>query len=169
MQGSVQQFLEQVARRGSWLGGGSAAALAAALSAALLEKLVVRQDAARRLRAVRRECGALIDRDAVTFSRAIAATRTGQRAGFAQALKTATEVPYRVFANAHTVGAIGRAEQRAIKRQFQSDVRCAIALADAAATSARTLVDTNLAWLKDRPYAASMRKRLRLAMRPHAR
>ena len=145
------------------------AALAAALAAALLEKLVVRPAAARRLRAVRRECVALIDRDAATFSRAIAATRSGQRARFAQALKTATEVPYRVFANARIVRAMGRSEQRTIKRRLQSDVRCALALADAAATSARTLVHTNLAWLKDRSYAARMRQRLRLAMRPHVR
>ena len=167
MYGSLEQFLEQVARRGSWVGGGSVAALGAALSAALLEKLVVRPAAARRLRALRRECVALIERDATTFARVINATRSSNRRAFARSLKIATEAPYRVFANAHLVRAMGRVEQRAIKPQFQSDVRCALALASAAATSAETLVRTNLAWLKDRAYAAAMRKRLRQAIRAH--
>jgi len=137
------------------------------MSAALLEKLITRPAAAKRLQAVRRECVQLIDRDAVTFSCAIAATRTGRRAEFARALKTATEVPYRVFANAQIIRTMGRAEQRAIKPRFQSDVRCALALAEAAARSAETLIRTNLAWLKDRAYAARMARRLRRAMHPH--
>jgi len=145
------------------------AALTAAAAAALLQKLIIRPQAIRQLEAVRRECLALIERDAATFSEAIAALRISRRAPFARALKQATEVPWRVFANAQIVRAMGRREQRAIKPQFQSDVRCALALAQAAAASAQTLIRTNLAWLKDRAYAARMRQRLRRALRPHVR
>lgn len=167
MQGSLEQFLEQLARRGSWVGGGSVAALSAALAAALLEKLAAHPRAVGRLRRLRRECVRLIQQDATMFARVIAATRAGNRRAFASSLKRSTEVPYRVFAHAKTIQATCRAEQRSINPQFQSDLHCVMALAAAAGESARTLIDTNLAWLKDRAYAARMRRRLRAAMQPH--
>lgn len=160
---SIEQFLEQVARRGSWLGGGSVAALSAAMAAALLQKLVIRKASVRRLKRLRRASLLLIDRDARTFAKAIAATRLGNRRRFVAALKQATEVPFCVFANAHQVIAMGLAEKRAIKPQFQSDVRCALAAAWAAAGSAQALILTNLAWMKDAAYARRMRKRLKQA------
>ena len=69
--GSLEQFLEQVARRGSWVGGGSVAALSAALAAAVLEKLVVQPSAGRRLKTIRRQCLALVSQDAERFAKAI--------------------------------------------------------------------------------------------------
>lgn len=137
------------------------------MAAALLEKLITDAATARRLKRIRRRCVALIDHDAATFSRAIAATRTGRRRDFTRALKRATEVPYQVFADAHAIRAIGRATRQAIKPRFQSDVRCAVALAEAAARSSETLIRTNLTWLKDRAYTAHMSRRLRKACRPH--
>ena len=167
MQASIEQFLEQVARRGSWVGGGSVAAFSAALSAALLEKLIADPRAARRLRQARRECLALLQRDAEAFARVIRTTRRKDRRAFRVALQAATEVPCRVFEHAQRVQVACRAAQRAVKPRFQSDLRCAMAVAMAAGESARTLVQTNLAWLGDPAYAARIRRRLQSA-HPHA-
>ena len=158
--GSLEQFLDQVARRGSWIGGGSVAALSAALSAALLEKLVHEPRVSRRLGRIRRECVRLIHRDAETFARVIQATQRKQRQAFARALKAAIEVPCRVFEHAQAVQAACRAAQRLVKPRFQSDLRCAMAMALAAAESARTLIMTNLAWLDDSTHAKRIRRRL---------
>ena len=160
MHGSLEQFLEQVARRGSWVGGGSVAALSAALSAALLEKLVHRPEQTRHLRRLRRECVGLIQRDAETFARVIQATRSRDRHAFSESLKTATEVPCQVFEHAQTIQSACRRAQRSIKPRFQSDLRCAMALALAASESARTLIQTNLSWLHDRSYARTIGRRL---------
>ena len=169
MQASVDEFLEQVARRGSWVGGGSIAALSAALSAALLEKLVAQPAMARRLKRIRHACVALIPRDAEAFSRVIQATRRGNRTVFCRALKAATDVPWQVFTHAQAVQSACRTAQRAVKPRFQSDLRCALALALAASESARTLIHTNLAWLNDAAYTRTMRRRLHSAMKRNLR
>ena len=169
MQGSVEQFLEDVAQRGSWVGGGSVAALSAALSAALLEKLIYRPQVARRLRTIRRTCIELIERDAQLFARVILATRAHRRQAFARALKTATEVPCRVFEYAQVVQSTCRAAQRSVNPRLQSDLRCAMALAMAARESARTLIQTNVTWLNDRAYTKTIQRRLQSASRSSVR
>ena len=168
MSDSLEQFLEQVARRGSWVGGGSVAALCAALSAALLEKLIVQPRVARRLRVMQRECLQLVHRDAELFARVIHATREGNRRAVSRSLKVATNVPYRVWVHAQAVQAACRAAQRSVKPRFQSDLRCAMAVALAASESARTLIHTNLAWLDDGAYSRMMRRRLQMVTRRHA-
>jgi len=168
LQGSVEQFLEEVARRGSWVGGGSVAALSAALAAALLEKLLTHPQAARRLRRIRHACVRLIERDAVTFARVIKATRLKNHQGFRRALKAAIDVPCQVVEHAQAIRRTARDAARSVKPQFQSDLRCAIALADAAGTSARILIDTNLAWLKDPDYTKAIRHRLKSSVRAYA-
>lgn len=165
MHGSVEAFVGQVARRGSWYGGGSAAALSGALSAALLEKLLLQPAAVRRLRRVRHSCLRLIEEDARSFAQVIAATRSPGRRRFQRALKAATEVPWQVFRHAQAVQALCRKAQRSVKPRWQSDLRCAMALALAAAESARTLIQTNLTWLNDRAYARTMQRRLQAAAR----
>lgn len=169
MRASLEQFLESVARRGSWVGGGSAAALSGALSAALLEKLLLQPSSVKRLRTIRRECLRLIDEDALTFARVIEATRAKRADAFANALKRATDVPCRVAEHAAAVQASCRAARRLIKPRFQSDLRCAQALARAAEQSAWALIQTNLAWLKDRSYSRSVRRRLARSRRAHGR
>ena len=136
------------------------AALGAALAAALLEKLIIQPQAARRLRRIRHACVRLIERDAVTFARVIKATRSKSRRGFRRALKAAIAVPCQVVAHARTIRAASREAVRSVKPQFQSDLRCALALAVAAETAARTLVETNLAWLNDPRYAQAVHRRL---------
>lgn len=163
MHGSVEAFVGQVARRGSWYGGGSVAALSAALSAALLEKLLLQPAALRRLQRVRHTSLRLIEDDARMFARAIAATRSRDRRRFQRALKAATQVPWEVFRCAQVVQGMCRTAQRSVKPKWQSDLRCAMALALAAAESARTLIQTNLTWLNDRAYTRNMQRRLQAA------
>ena len=163
LQGSVEGFLNQVARRGSWIGGGSVAALSAALSAALLEKLVHQPALVRRLRRIRRECLALVQRDASAFARVIQATRVRDRRAFQRALKAAIEIPVRIFEHARTVHAACREAQRAVSSRFHSDLRCARALAAAAEEASRGFISTNLAWLGDRNYARRIRRRIQSA------
>lgn len=162
---SLDSFLAQVARRGSWLGGGSVAALTAALAAALLEKLIVQPAMRRQLRSIRLECSRLIRRDAETFARVVNATRTSRRSGFARALKQAIDVPCRVFERACAIQAACRSAQRLVKPQLQSDLKCAMALAEAAGTSAHVLIRTNLAWLNDARYAKDVKRRLDVCQR----
>ncbi len=161
MRRSLEQFLEQLARRGSWIGGGSVAALTVALAAALLEKLIMRAATGRRLRVVRSECLHLIERDADVFAGVIQATRSSNPPAFRRALKAATEIPCRVYAHAEAIAATARAEQRSIKPRFRSDLRCVVALARAASQSAHALIETNLQWLDDPVYRRRIRSRLR--------
>mgnify|MGYP001608927582 CR=1 FL=1 len=165
MYGSLEEFLEQVARRESWFGGGSVAALAAALAAALTEKLAVQPGAVRRLRRIRRRCLRLVQRDAETFARVIAASRHRNRASFHRRLKTAIEVPWQVFESAQAVAASCRVAQRSVKPQWRSDLRCALSLANASAEAARALISTNLTWLGDPQYSRTVRHRLAAAER----
>ena len=165
MHGSLEQFLEQVARPGSRVGGGSVAALRPALAAALLEKLIVRPQVARRLRRTRRECLRLVQRDAGAFTRVVRAVRRSDQSAFRGALRRATEVPWQVFEHAQAIQSTCRAARRSVKPRFQSDLRCAMALALASAESARTLIETNLAWLNDPRYSTQMRRRLQSASR----
>ena len=165
LQGSVEEFLDQVARRGSWIGGGSVAALGAALSAALLEKLVHQPSLVRRLRRIRRECANLVQRDADAFACVIQATRAKDRRAFQRTLKAAIEIPVRVFEHARAVRAVCRQVQRAVNPRFHSDLQCACTLAEAAEGASRGFITTNLAWLNNRAYARRVRSRLRAAAR----
>ena len=169
MSNPIASFLDELARRGSWVGGGSVAALSASLASALLEKVVVQPAVVGRLRRIRRRCVRLIAQDAETFARVIRASRSRDRAAFRRALKTATEVPCQVFAHAQRLQGVCRAVQRSVKPRFQSDLRCAMAMALAAAESARTLIETNLAWLDDARYTKRTHRRLQMAARANGR
>lgn len=162
---SIEEFFHQIARRGSLFGGGSAAAMTAALSAALLEKLVTESRVSLRLRRIRRECLALAQRDAQVFGRVIAASRRSDRAVFARALKQAIDVPWQVLQRSRAVQSACAALRRRIHPRFQSDLRCASAMARAAQDSARVLILTNVSWLNDPAYSRAMRRRLAAASR----
>ena len=144
------------------------AALSAALAAALLEKLTLAPRDRRRARAIRQSCLALIERDALVFSRVIQATRTSPHV-VAQRLKHATHIPCQIVRYARAVHEACRTAQREIKPQFRSDLRCAMALAHAADVSGRALIETNLAWLNDSAYAKRIRQQLGSAPRHHGR
>src|SRR3989338_1020386 len=163
LQATVDTLLDQVARRGSWVGGGSAAALTAALAAALLQKLVVRPTAVRKLRRIRAICLRAVTEDATRFAGVIHAVRRGDRATFRRTLKVATELQWSVFQGAQQVQAECRTSQRRVKPRLQSDLLCAMALALAASEASRTLILTNVAWLNDASYTQQFRRRLQRA------
>ena len=169
MHGSIEDVLDHIARRGSWWGGGSAAALSAALSAALAEKLTATAAPRRRLQGLRRACLRLCRADAEAFAQVVRASRAGHRETFARSLKAATEIPYEVLAHACRVERVCEELRRAIPPRFRSDLICAQALARAASTAARGFIDTNLAWLDDLRYARRMRRRVAIALRRDGR
>lgn len=138
-------------------------ALSAALSAALLEKLLARPADAAPIRRIRTACLALAELDATVFGRVIQASRHGDRRRFAAALRKATDVPWTVFRHARAVRAACRKARRSVKPRFQSDLRCAEALAEASGAGAKILVLTNLAWLQDPHYTKQMKRRLAAA------
>ena len=162
---SLDRFVSHIARRGSWFGGGSVAALCAALAAALLEKIVVQAAPARALREIRRDCLGLIQKDADAFARVIKTTQRKDQSAFRSSLNTAIDIPCRVFEQAERIQSACRMAQRTVKPQYQSDLRCALAVALAAAESARTLVITNLAWLNDPATTRQIERRLQTAQR----
>ena len=164
---SVERMLDQVARKGSWMGGGSVVALTTAFAAALLEKLTAAARPAERLRRIRRDCLGLVERDAAAFARVIEATRSNDLRQFARCLKAATEIPYRLVRHAAGIQAACRMVERAISPRFRSDLRCAQALARCADASARALIAANLDWLNDAAYAKVMRRRLTLIAHRH--
>ncbi|MBI3319841.1 MAG: cyclodeaminase/cyclohydrolase family protein [Candidatus Omnitrophica bacterium] len=145
---SVEHLLEQTATRGTWYGGGSAAALSCALSAALIEKLASRPQAIRTARTIRRRCARLIDEDARVFARAVQAMSSQDRHRIRRAMNAAIAVPQEVCASAQRLRRISRQVGKALRPHVRVDLRCADALARAAGDSARALVLTNQAWLK---------------------
>ena len=157
---SVEQFLDQTATRGTWYGGGSAAALACALSASLMEKLSCQASTARASRTIRRECTALIETDARVFRDVIRASAQGSRAGFTRALKTAIRVPWQVFDASRRLQQLAPKIGRHIRPRYRVDLRCAVAIARASGASAKFLVATNLAWLGDRAYSRRLLRRM---------
>lgn len=161
--GEVAVFLNQVARPRSGFGGGSAAALTAALAAALLEKVAGSGRERRKLRAIRRRCAGFVDADAKQFARVVAVLRAGSRLRAARALRGAIEIPCRVCEAARDLQAAAAHLERQVPPRWRSDVRCAGALARAAAESARALGKANLAWVNDPAYSRGVMRRLRVS------
>ena len=168
MSSSVRPILDSIAKQGSWYGGGSAAALACAMAAALLEKLLSPSRDVRRFRALRHRCALLVDADATTFSKVIEAYYRREPRTAKRRLKAAIGIPAEVCLTAQELLAQARASAHLIKPRYRVDLRCAMELASAARTSARALVDTNLAWLDEPSYARRVRARLG-RRRTHAR
>jgi formiminotetrahydrofolate cyclodeaminase len=166
---SLEQVLEQAARRGSWVGGGSMAALSAAAAAALAEKLSLNARLSRQLRTMRRECLRLMRQDAASFARVISATRRPDRQAFRAALQRATDIPCQVAERAGTIQTACRRLQGALTPRLRPDLVCARALAQAAHAAACALIETNLAWLRDRVYSRMIRRRLWASADHHAR
>ena len=167
----VDRLLAKIAAKGSWYGGGSAAALCCALAATLIEKLARQPRLAAELGAIRRRGLGLIDHDAETFARVIrslsrpprqvhSAGRGRNRPASRRALKAAIDVPRQVFRDARRLLVLSRTVRRAVSPRYRVDLDCAVAIATAAVASARGLVKTNLAWLGDPVYSRRIRKQI---------
>lgn len=158
---SLEQRLDQLATRGSWYGGGSAAALACALAAALLEKLASRAN--RSLHPIRTRCVQLAEQDALAFARVIRTQARDDRQAAAQALKAAIDVPWQVYDCSQRLLRISRQIRQTLSPRYRSDLQCAQALARASGRAARAFMKANLAWLNDEGHAKRMRRRLQFA------
>ena len=161
MGNSLEWFLDETAKRGSWYGGGSAAALTCALAASLLEKLANQQTLTRAMRTIRTRCATLTHQDAKTFARVIRATARGDRLATQRALKAAIDIPRQVYVNSQQLLKFSYRIKQTLHPKYQVDLRCAQALAKASGQAARALVMTNLSWLGDGAYRARLAKQLK--------
>ena len=163
MKQSLERFLQQTATRGSWYGGGSAAAMTCALAAALLEKLVNERGVAASVRRLRREATVLIERDATAFARVIQAYYQHDQPAIQRALKAAIDVPLSVHAASDRLLQLAAKARTGIRPRYRVDLTCAVALARASRQTAGALVRTNLTWLADRAYSRRILAQLRRA------
>ena len=163
MRASIDEFLSQTAKRGSWYGGGSAAAMTCALAAALLEKLLSRASTARRVHVIRRQAVSLIDADAKAFSSVIRAYYREDKRAVRETLKRAIAIPVSLYRSANRLLAIEAKVRPSVPAKYRSDLDCVVALAAAAKTSSRSFVDANLAWLGDPAYSRRVRRQLQAA------
>jgi len=134
--------------------------MSTALAAALLEKLVLERAVKQRLHRLRKDCLKLAQSDADVFAQVVRSVRGGNRSAFRKTLKQAIQIPLRVFGHAQTVRRLCERLQGRIRKGFQSDLHCAVALALASGEGARTLILTNLAWLGDHQYTKKIRERM---------
>jgi glutamate formiminotransferase len=118
-----------------------------------------------RLGSLREELKAAVDGDAESYDAVMKAYKAAKSDPGADvlvdaALKLATGVPLRVAEKAHEVAQITRSLFAISNPNMKSDLTTAEALARAAITGALANVEINLASLKDRGFAAEVRKRV---------
>ena len=180
----LHEVLDAFASNAPVPGGGSAAALAGAVGASLLimvaglpktrhgtqDERAALDAAAARLKPLRDELAALVDRDSEAYTSVLSAYRlpksndaekAARRAAIDTAMHAATEAPLatlrasaQVMRDAPTVAGSGALAAA-------SDVNVAILLLKAAARGAALNVDTNLADLKDADYVSRVSRERR--------
>lgn len=160
MSKTFSAFFEVLSRRGSAVGGGSAAAVAATLSAGLLEKILPDPAQQARLRRTRKQCFRLIDQDARAFEAVMHHLRQKRKTGLSVPLKQASEVQWRLLENAQALITDCSQLGIVINRSYRSDLACARHLAQAAAKSAEGFIRANAVWLDDDAYREQTRTRL---------
>jgi hypothetical protein len=112
------------------------------------------------LAAARRECAALVPRDAVAFAKVVAALRDNDWPRFAKALKGANAVQWRVWERARQLQRVCRSSKGRISPTYESDLVCASFLAQAAQRSADAFLRANASWLGQPRYQKTTLKRL---------
>ena len=181
---TLAELLDAFASNAPVPGGGSASALAGAVGASLLimvaglpktrhgteEERAALAAAAARVKPLRDELAALVDRDSDAYSSVLSAYRlpksndaekAARRAAIDAAMRAATEAPLatlracaQVMREASTVAGSGALAAA-------SDVTVAMHLLKAAARGAALNVDTNLADLKDADYVSRVSRERR--------
>ena len=181
LRAGIEPFIEQLAAPTPAPGGGSASAAGAAMAAALATMVASRSrgkkayvayerelsEAIARLAEMREELKAAIDRDAESFDAVLKAYKQAKEASngdqiIAAALAQATSVPLGVAEKAREVAAIAEKLGPITNPNMKSDLTTAVALAEAAITSALANVDINLESLKDAAFVSEVRKRASL-------
>ena len=179
LRAGVEPFVEQLAAPTATPGGGSAAAAAGAMAAGLAvmvasisrgKKAYLQYEpqlsaAIGRLGPLREELKAAVDADAESYDAVMKAykqakTDPGNADALIEAsLKLATGVPLGVAEKAYEVAQITESLFAISNPNMKSDLTTAQALARAAITGALANVEINLASLKDRRFAAEVRRR----------
>jgi formiminotetrahydrofolate cyclodeaminase len=168
----MREFLEELAAAAATPGGGAAAAVAGSLAAALvgmIGRLTLKREQGnpelegitQQADRLREELLELAERDAEAFQGVLAAyrlpksdedERAERRQAIQEALKAATEIPFRT---ASACASVLELAQRAVNyglRSAVSDAATAACLAEAALHSAVLNVETNLKSIEDEKY-----------------
>jgi formiminotetrahydrofolate cyclodeaminase len=181
----VEPFVEQLAEAKATPGGGSAAAAAAAMAAGLAtmvaamsrgKKAYLQYEgklsaAIAQLAPLREELKAAIDADAAAYDSVMKAYKEakadaiGGEALIDASLKLATGVPLSVAEKAREVAQITQGLFAITNPNMKSDLTTAQALARAAITGALANVEINLESLKDKVFAAEVRRRVEAIQR----
>jgi glutamate formiminotransferase/formiminotetrahydrofolate cyclodeaminase len=179
LRAGVEPFVEQLAAPTATPGGGSAAAAAGAMAAGLAvmvasmsrgKKAYLQYEpqlsaAIGRLGPLREELKAAVDADSESYDAVMKAYKQAKTdpansdALIEASLKLATGVPLSVAEKAHAVAQITESLFAISNPNMKSDLTTAQALARAAVTGALANVEINLASLKDRRFAAEVRRR----------
>jgi glutamate formiminotransferase / formiminotetrahydrofolate cyclodeaminase len=182
LRAGVEPFVEQLAAPTATPGGGSAAAAAGAMAAGLAtmvasmsrgKKAYLQYEsqlsaAIARLGTLREELKAAVDADAESYDAVMKAYKSAKAdpvsgdALIEAGLKQATGVPLGVAEKAHEVAEIAQSLFAISNPNMKSDLTTAQALAQATITGALANVEINLASLKDRVFAADVRKRVEI-------
>jgi formiminotetrahydrofolate cyclodeaminase len=179
LRAGVEPFIEQLAAPTATPGGGSAAAASGAMAAGLATMVASmargkkaylhheRQlsEAIGRLSQLREELKASIDADAESYNAVMKAYKQGKGssdgdATINSALRQATAIPLGVAERAREVAEIAERLKPVTNPNMASDLRTAIALANAAITGALANVEINLQSLKDQAFVEATRKRV---------
>jgi glutamate formiminotransferase/formiminotetrahydrofolate cyclodeaminase len=181
----VEPFVEQLAEAKATPGGGSAAAAAAAMAAGLAtmvasmsrgKKAYLQYEgklsaAIAQLAPVREELKAAIDADAAAYDSVMKAYKEAKADAIGgedlidASLKLATGVPLSVAEKAREVAQITQGLFAITNPNMKSDLTTAQALARAAITGALANVEINLESLKDKVFAAEVRRRVEAIQR----
>jgi glutamate formiminotransferase/formiminotetrahydrofolate cyclodeaminase len=175
----VEPFIEQLAAPTATPGGGSAAASVAAMAAALgsmvaamsrTKKAYVQYEpqlsaALARLAQLREELKALIDADAESYNKVLAAyklakTSSDGEAAIENAMQGATSVPMDTARSAREVKDIIETLKPITSPNMASDLTVASTLASAAIVGALANVEINLGSLKDARFVEEIRSRV---------
>jgi glutamate formiminotransferase/formiminotetrahydrofolate cyclodeaminase len=175
----VEPFIEQLAAPTATPGGGSAAASVAAMAAALgsmvaamsrTKKAYAQYEpqlsaALARLAQLREELKALIDADAESYNRVLAAyklakTSSDGEAAIETAMQGATSVPMDTAQSAREVKDVIETLKPITSTNMASDLTVASALASAAIVGALANVEINLGSLKDARFVEEIRSRV---------
>jgi glutamate formiminotransferase/formiminotetrahydrofolate cyclodeaminase len=182
LRAGVEPFVEQLAAPTATPGGGSAAAAAGAMAAGLAtmvasmsrgKKAYLQYEAQlsaaiARLGTLREDLKAAVDADAESYDAVMKAYKSAKAdpvsgdALIEAGLKQATGVPLGVAEKAHEVAEITQSLFAISNPNMKSDLTTAQALAQATITGALANVEINLASLKDRVFAADVRKRVEI-------
>jgi glutamate formiminotransferase / formiminotetrahydrofolate cyclodeaminase len=179
LRAGVEPFIEQLAAPTATPGGGSAAAASGAMAAGLATMVASMargkkaylhherelSEAIGRLSQLREELKASIDADAESYNAVMKAYKQGKGssdgdATINSALRQATAIPLGVAERAREVAEIAERLKPVTNPNMASDLRTAIALANAAITGALANVEINLQSLKDQAFVEATRKRV---------